>query len=141
MKRVIVCKCVGTHETWYASPIVCTCKHFGWPPPLFLHLCTYFMDGLFFNQKSNNNIRIWYSLKYKHSKKEYLLYEKIKSKNKSIVQCQLFCVRANFAKKSSCLVLRILSYDTADLHLLTFHILEPFPSKDIALGLSHTISH
>ena len=50
-------------------------------PPPFLQLQTYFMDGLFLNQKTNNNIRISYSLKYKHSKKEYILYEKIKSKN------------------------------------------------------------
>ena len=35
------------------------------------------MDGLFHNQKTNNNIRISYSLKYKRSKKEYILYEKI----------------------------------------------------------------
>ena len=45
-----------------------------------LQLRTYLMDGLFLNQKTNN-IRISYSLKYKHSKKEYILYEKIKSKN------------------------------------------------------------
>ena len=31
------------------------------------------MDGLFLNQKTNNNIRISYSLKYKHSKKKILL--------------------------------------------------------------------
>ena len=45
-----------------------------------LQLRTYLMDGLFLNQKTNN-IRISYSLKYKHSKKEYIIYEKIKSKN------------------------------------------------------------
>ena len=50
-------------------------------PPPFLQLRTYLMDGLFLNQKTNNNIRISYSLKYKHSKKEHILYEKIKSKN------------------------------------------------------------
>ena len=48
---------------------------------------------------------------------------------------------ANFAMKSSCLVARIVPYYTAGLHLLTFHILEPYPPKDIALGLSHVISH
>ena len=46
-------------------------------PPPFLQLRTYLMDGLFLNQKTNNNIRISYSLKYNHSKKEYILYEKI----------------------------------------------------------------
>ena len=45
-----------------------------------LQLRTYLMYGQFLNQKTNN-IRISYSLKYKHSKKEYILYEKIKSKN------------------------------------------------------------
>ena len=31
---------------------------------------------------------------------------------------------ATFAKKSSCLVARIVTFDTAGLHLLTFRILE-----------------
>ena len=53
----------------------------------------------------------------------------------------MLSTRANFAKKNSCLVARIVSYYTADLHLLTFHILEPYPYKDIALGFSHVISH
>ena len=38
---------------------------------------TYSMDGLFLNQKTNNIIRASYSLKCNHSKKEYILYEKI----------------------------------------------------------------
>ena len=44
-------------------------------PPLtylqlpFSLLLTYLMDGLFLNQKTNKNIRISYSLKYKHSEK------------------------------------------------------------------------
>ena len=32
-------------------------------------------------------------------------------------------------------------HDTAGLHLLTFIILEPYPSKDIELDLSNIISH
>ena len=51
------------------------------------------------------------------------------------------CTGVNFAKKSSCLVARIVLYYTAGLHLHTFHILELYPSKNIALGLSHVISH
>ena len=43
-------------------------------PPLFPELCTYLMNDLFLNQKTNN-IQISNSLKYKHSKK--ILYEKI----------------------------------------------------------------
>ena len=53
----------------------------------------------------------------------------------------ILCTGANFAKKNSCLVAGIVPYYTAGLHLLTFHILEPYPSKYIALGLSHIISH
>ena len=38
---------------------------------------------------------------------------------------------ATFVKKNSCLVTRIVSFDTVRLHLLTFRILEPYLSKDI----------
>ena len=41
------------------------------------------------------------------------------------------CTGANFVKETYCLVARIVSFDTVDLHLPTFHILEPYPSKDI----------
>ena len=55
----------------------------------------------------------------------------------------MLCTRATFVKKNSCLVARIVSFDTAGLHLLTFRILEPYPStfKDIEPDLSHAISH
>ena len=36
-----------------------------------------------------------------------------------------------FVKKYSCIVGRIVSFVTVGLHLLTFCILEPYPSKDI----------
>ena len=48
---------------------------------------------------------------------------------------------ATFVKKNSSLVARKVLFDTAGLHLLTFSILEPYPSKDIELDLSHSISH
>ena len=51
------------------------------------------------------------------------------------------CTGATFVKKNSCLVARIVPFDTVCLHLLTFCILEPYPSKDIALDLSHVMSH
>ena len=51
------------------------------------------------------------------------------------------CTRATFVKKNSCLVVRIVSFDTAGLHLLTFRVLEIYPSKDIWLDLYHVISH
>ena len=49
---------------------------------------------------------------------------------------------ANFAKKNSCLVARIVPYYTAGLHLLTFHILEQYPYQDglkdlVSVMLSH----
>ena len=44
-----------------------------------------------------------------------------------------------FVKKSFCFVGRIVSFHTVGLHLLTFCILEPYPSKDIALDLSDVI--
>ena len=36
----------------------------------------------------------------------------------------MLCLEAIFAKKTSCLVARIVPYYTAGLHLLPFHILE-----------------
>ena len=42
-----------------------------------------------------------------------------------------------FVKKDSCVVARIVSFDTAGLHLLTFCILETNLSKDIQLDFSH----
>ena len=51
----------------------------------------------------------------------------------------MLCTRAAFVKKNSCLVARIVSFDTTGLHLLTFHILEPYPSKDTELDLCHVI--
>ena len=48
---------------------------------------------------------------------------------------------ATFVKKKSCLATRIVSFDAVGLHLLTFRILEPYPSKYIALDLNRVISH
>ena len=45
----------------------------------------------------------------------------------------MLCTRATIVKKISYLVARIVSFGTAQLDLLTFHILEPYPSKDIEL--------
>ena len=51
----------------------------------------------------------------------------------------MLCTGDTFVKKNSCLVARMVPYYTVVLDLLTFHVLEPYPSKDIALGLSHVI--
>ena len=56
----------------------------------------------------------------------------------------MLCTGATFVKKTSCLVARIVSFDTTGLHLLTFRILEPYSSKDIELDLSiyfYDLSH
>ena len=48
---------------------------------------------------------------------------------------------ATFVEKKSYVVPRIVSLDTLGLYVLTFRILEPYPSKDIDLDLSHVTSH
>ena len=53
----------------------------------------------------------------------------------------MLCTRATFAKKSSCLVAGIVSFDTAGLHLLIFRILEPYPSTDSEPDLGPVISY
>ena len=49
----------------------------------------------------------------------------------------MFSTGATFVKKNSFLVARIVTFGTAGLHLLTFRILEPYPSRDIELDLSY----
>ena len=51
----------------------------------------------------------------------------------------MLCTGSTFVKKDSYLVVRIVPFDTVGLHLLTFRILEPYPSENIALDLSHVI--
>ena len=53
----------------------------------------------------------------------------------------ILCTGATFVRKNSCIVARIVSFETSGVHLLTFRIVEPKPSKDIALDLSQFISH
>ena len=54
--------------TDFSTP--CTHLYTFWmTPPPFPQLRTYLINGLFLNQKTNNNIRISKSLKIKHSKK------------------------------------------------------------------------
>ena len=52
----------------------------------------------------------------------------------------MLCTGATFVKKNSGLVAKIVSFDTVGLHILTFRIMEPYASKDIAFDLSHVIS-
>ena len=46
-----------------------------------------------------------------------------------------------FVKRNSCLVARIVSFDTVGLRLLTCRILESQLSENIGPDLSHVISH
>ena len=43
----------------------------------------------------------------------------------------MLCTGATFVRKNSFLGARIVSFDTAGLHLVTFRILVSYPSKDI----------
>ena len=61
------------------------------------------------------------------------------SKKPNSTMSVMLCMGATFAKKNSFLVARIVPFDIVGLHLLNFHILESYPSKDIALDLSHII--
>ena len=72
MKRVSVCAYVlMRHDT--SLPLYAHVHIFDDPSPTpFPYLCKYLMDGLFLNQKTNKNIQISCSLKYKHSKKKSL---------------------------------------------------------------------
>ena len=53
----------------------------------------------------------------------------------------MLCTGATFVTRNSCVAARIVSFDTAGLHLLTSRILEPYLSKDIELVISVTLSH
>ena len=52
----------------------------------------------------------------------------------------MLSTRATFVMINSCLVTRIVPFDTAGLHLLPFHILEPYHPKILSL-ISATLSH
>ena len=52
----------------------------------------------------------------------------------------LCTVAASFVKKNSCLFARIVSFDTAGLHLITFRIFEPYLANYTELDLSYVIS-
>ena len=108
----------------------------------------YLVDSHFLNQNYIKAL-MSYSLKCKYSRK-YI------SKRKSKWYCRMKwtfrkaalinnliiqCTKATFVKASSCLVARIVSFDNAGLHLLTYRILEPYPTKHMVLDLSHVISH
>ena len=51
----------------------------------------------------------------------------------------MFFTGAAFAKRNSCIVARIDSFDTIGLHLLTFHILMLYTSKDVEFDLSRDL--
>ena len=53
----------------------------------------------------------------------------------------ILCTGANFVEKNYCLIARIVTFGTAGMYHLFFRILEPYPSKDIELNLSHVISY
>ena len=57
----------GSYD-WFFNPLpVYALVHILDDPSLFPQLCKYLIDSLFLNQKTNKNIQISYSLKYRHS--------------------------------------------------------------------------
>ena len=94
----------------------------------------------FSTKKAYKDIRISYSLKYKHSEKQFSLRKSIDQKSNNTMSVML-CMGATFVKKYSYIAARIVSFDTAGLYLLTLRSLGPYPSKDIELGLCHVISN
>ena len=110
------------------------------------------MYGLFLNLQTNKNIRISYSLKT-NIRKKYIYKEingsvrweniqgsSIDQKSNGTMSVMLF-TGATLVKKNFCLVARIVSCDTVGLHLLTFHILEPYTDPNIMDLISVTLSH
>ena len=58
-----------SYDRLFTSPPPCTHLYTFLKPPQFPQLRTYLMDALFLNQKTNKNIRVSHSPKYKYSKK------------------------------------------------------------------------
>ena len=52
----------------------------------------------------------------------------------------ILCTGATFVRRNSCLVARIVSFETSGVHLLTFRIVEPKPPKILHL-ISVSLSH
>ena len=73
---------------------------------------------------------------YFFTKKYIIVQDEINIQDRSIDQKSnntmsvMLCAGATFIKKNSCLVARIVSFDTVGMYLLTFRALEPYPSKD-----------
>ena len=101
-------------------------------------------------KKTNKRNNIWKAefilRQWKHQCKYYAAeqfkennFDKHNNQKINSTMSVMLCTEANFATKNSCLVTRIVLYYTVGLHLLTSHILEPCPFKDIELGLIHVI--
>ena len=64
------CKCVHTHKALHPSLLYAAVRV--WDDPSSpQQLRTYLIDGPYLNQKTYKDIRISYSLKYKHLKKNF----------------------------------------------------------------------
>ena len=122
-----------------APPPVRSCTHFGWPPSV-----AYVLNWWPLSEPKTYKTFEYRIHWYINVRKNKFLSKKINSsineKNNDTLSVML-CTGVTFVKKNSCLVARIVSFDTAGLHLLTFCILEPCTSKAIELDFSHVISH
>ena len=61
-----------SYDRFFNSPLPYAPLHILYDSPPFPQFCSYLMGSLCLNQKRNNNIRISYSPKYKHSEKNKL---------------------------------------------------------------------
>ena len=143
MKRYSECKCVRTREPWQPLPL-CAAASILDELSSRHQLRTYLTDDSpFFNKKHIKTLkfRIHWNTDIRKNK---FLYENINGSvgKNNIQECRINQkTRELLLSKNSCLIARIVLFDTAGLHPLTFHILESYPPKDIELDLSHVISH
>ena len=127
--------------TWGVIPLS-PCMHLYtfWMTPLHSFSCTCTKWMAYFSTKKQITT-FEYCIHWNiNIRKKNIFFTKQNQKTNSAMSIML-CTGANFAKKNSCLVARIVPCYTTGLHLLIFNILETYPSKDIALGGSHVISH
>ena len=78
----------------YHRPVRSLDDHFSSyvPPVTSIPPVTYRIDGLFLNQKTNNNIQLSYLLKYKHSKKHKFLKSYTCPKIFHLISVTLSCI-------------------------------------------------
>ena len=67
-----------------------------------VQLRTYLMNGLFLNQKTNNNVRISFPLKYKHSKKNKFIESHPRPKILHLISVMISHIKGYLHYKTFC---------------------------------------